>query len=245
MLNRNWVGVDTVLDTTLRDNKFLAEHIDYNDVLEWIGDVIRLIGAPGGLDEVKVTGNSMITPNITVDDGRGSLPVDYIEVRPGGVRDYDTKEVFRGATDKFIAARYITGDTPLNQQVDKTYHINDNYIFTSVDECTIEMTYRAFKIDEQGLPMIPDNIKFLKAAAWYIAERIAYNLYMTDKLTERKYEKINQNRMYYIGAASSSARVPSADLLESWTNMRVRLNPMISHLASSYKYSGNREDLNV
>lgn len=245
MLTGSFVSVGVVLDMVNRDNQFLIEHVDYNDVLEWIIGAIRLIGAPGAYDENKVTGNSMITPNITVVDYRGPLPVDYVQVKPGGVRDYDTKIVYRGATDRFISAPNITGDAPLNQQIDLTYRINDNYIFTSEETATLEMTYRAFKIDDAGLPMVPDDQRYLQAISSFIAERIGYNLYMTDKLTERKYDRLVGERRWYIASASSGARMPDVDTIQSWTNMLVRLSPNLDQFSSSFKYSGNKEDLNV
>jgi len=126
-VGENYVSLDVIMDKIHRDNRFL-DKVDYFDVVEWSGEVIKLIGAPSAFMK-KVTGNSLITPNISVADYKGELPVDYHRVMPGGVRDYDTSVVYRGATDSFMKAPAITGEAASLAQPDRTYTINETIFF--------------------------------------------------------------------------------------------------------------------
>ena len=166
-VGEQYVSLDLIMDKIHRDNRFV-DKVDYYDVVEWAGEVIKLIGAPSAFMK-KVTGNSILTPNISVVGNIGELPVDYHRVMPGGVRDYDTKVVYRGGTDTFLKAPAITGEASTLAQPDRTYTINDNYIFLSVETATIEMAYYAFPIDDCGMPLVPDNVKYVNAVSSYVA----------------------------------------------------------------------------
>jgi len=242
-VGEQYVSLDIIMDKIYRDNRFM-EKVDYFDVVEWSGEVIKLIGAPSAFLK-KVTGNSLITPNISIVDYKGELPVDYHRVMPGGVRDFDSKVVFRGSTDTFAKAPAITGEDSSLAQTDRTYTINDNYIFPSVDDITIEMAYYAFPVDDCGMPRIPDNVKYVNAISSYIAERIGFGQWTIGKLPDKVYAKLEQERLWYIGAASSAASMRSADEMESWTKGWARLNPVINSHMTSFKYFGAQEDLNV
>jgi len=242
-VGERYVSLDLIMDKLHRDNGFI-DKVEFYDVAEWAGEVIKLIGAPAALEK-KVTGNSLITPNITVEDYRGELPVDYMKVMPGGVRDYDTKVVFRGSTDTFAKAPSITGEESTLPQLDRTYTINDNYIFTSVEEATIEMAYYAFPVDSCGMPKVPDNVKFVNAISSYIAERIGFVQWSMGKLPDKVYTKLEQERLWYVGAANSAGNMRSIDQMESWTRGWARLNPVINSHMTSFKYFGSQEDLNI
>jgi len=242
-VGEKYVSLDLIMDKVHRDNRFV-EKVDYFDVVEWSGEAIKLIGAPSSFMK-KVTGNSLLTPNITVADYKGELPVDYYRVMPGGVRDYDTKVVYRGATDTFIKAPAITGEAPTLAQADKTYTINDNYIFIGSEEATLEMAYYAFPVEGCGMPLIPDNVKYVNAIGSFIAERIGFGLWSIGKLPDKVYAKLEQERAWYIGAASSAANVPSIDQMETWTKGWARLSPVINQHMTSFKYFGDQEDINI
>ena len=242
-VGEKYVSLDVIMDKIYRDNRFV-DRVDYFDVVEWSGEVIKLIGAPSAFIK-KVTGNSLVTPNITIVDYKGELPVDYHRVMPGGVRDYETQIVYRGATDTFAKAPAITGEASSLAQSDRTYTINDNYIFVGQETGTIEMAYYAFPIDGCGMPLVPDNVKYVNAISSYIAERIGFGQWSIGKLPDKVYVKLEQERLWYIGAANSFANVPSADQMESWTKGWARLNPVINSHATSFKYFGNQEALNI
>ena len=242
-VGEKYVSLDIIMDKIHRDNMFLTK-VDYFDVVEWAGEVIKLIGAPSSFVK-KVTGNSLVTPNIEVEDYKGALPVDYYRVMPGGVRNNDTKVVYRGATDTFIKAPAITGESSSLAQADKTYTINENYIFVGDKEITLEMAYYAFPIDGCGMPLVPDNVKYVNAVASYVAERIGFRLWSIGKLVDKVYSKLEQERCFYVGAASSAANMPSIDEMESWTKGWARLNPVINSHMTSFKYFGNQEHLAV
>ena len=71
------------------------------------------------------------------------------------------------------AWRYSTDSFHMNldkhKHTDPTYKIQGNFIFTAPMDCgKIEIAYRAFQLDEEGYPMLPDDASFIRALQSYI-----------------------------------------------------------------------------
>ena len=238
-----YAPIERVIEMIYRDYKFITE-IKVSDVLEWIGAIYGLINVPGMFRQ-KVTGADLITPNITITQYRGELPVDFIKVLKGGIRDYTSKEVYRESRGTFTASRYDLNTTPTNANSDKIYKIRGGYIFIEDSDATLEMCYQAFPIDERGYPLVPAEQKVLEYAEYFIAEKIAFNLLAANKISEFVYDKIDTKRMWRAGGASTALIRPDPDVMESWTWARLRLTSIIGHHESSYAYFGNTEDLTL
>ena len=93
-LSGKHIDVSYIIERVYRDYGFDLE-IKYDEVLEWVWDVMALIGTPQVMVD-KVTdgtstsykGNTMPDP-IAITDYRGELPVDLYSITLA--RDYDTK----------------------------------------------------------------------------------------------------------------------------------------------------------
>lgn len=125
----------------------------------------------------------------------------------------------------------------MSQSVEEyTYKINDYYIFTNFDSGKIEMVYKAFPMDDDGFPLIPDDQKFIRAVVDYIAERYFFKLMLVDKISERKYDRVAQQYYFSIAAVKSYASMPSPDEME---NIRQRASMLLkndSQHITGFKY---------
>lgn len=124
-----------------------------------------------------------------------------------------------------------------------SYTINNNYIFSSFPTGTIMMFYKAFPVDNEGLPLIPDNPRYVKAVACRVSERIDYRLWRSGRLGRDVYEKSEQEWLWYVGAAANSMRIPTLDEAESFKNQIVRMLPKINEHYTSFKFTGDQEKL--
>jgi len=131
---------------------------------------------------------------------------------------------------------YGTGDT-------FTYKIEGNIIFTNFKTGYVEMEYKGFAIDEDGLPAIPDDEKYIRAIVWEIIAN-------TDRKTWRKnpspqnksiYNDSAQERDWAVSSARTKGRIPTVDELESIKNMWVRSIPKINEHATGFKTLGAQE----
>jgi hypothetical protein len=262
LLTGKYVSVERIIETVFREYPIVQE-LNWTDALEYIGDCIDLIGVNRSYITKITDGNTDLGhPNpIMIQDYRGELPCDLVKVDQ--VRDYNSKSVMLYATDSFhknqtrpirtSSSNGLTSDygqsslqfssdlaqasTTVNGNSGSlTYNLNNNYIFTNFEEGCVEMVYTAFPTDKNGFPLIPDDIKFIRACVCYVAEREAFKLWLMDKLADGKYNKILQDRMFYIGAANTRGNMPNKDAMESMKNQWIRLVPNINEHSNSFKY---------
>lgn len=224
-------SVKRVIEKVYRDYPFTD--IQWSDMIEWIAEAINLLGvAPSYIDKVS--------KEITLTNGRGELPCDIIYIK--GVRDYATQEVLIRSFDQFHVSNYYRcSDEQVSQTEDychpiNTYTTNDNFIFTSYDEGSLEISYKAIPTDDDGLPMIPDEDSYVRAMAAYIAERVATRLFYQGKLQAGVLQHIERERDWAFGSAKDNMLIPDMDQMESWKNSFVRLIPNFSAHASSFKF---------
>jgi hypothetical protein len=235
-LNGKYVDVSYIIERVFRDNGFDLE-IKYDEVIEWVWDVISLVGAPQAYIEKITNGDTGMPDPIVITDYRGELPNDLHHII--FARDYDTKMPMICKSSSFfkdIEQVYVV-------ESQYSYTINNGYIFTSFESGEVEMCYKAFPTNNLGMPMVPDDIKFIMAVQAYIAERIGFRLWMQEKLTRDRYEKLEQERLWYIGAATTKAAMPSINEMEAIKNrfLRLKVNPNFHD--ASFIYSSDKERL--
>lgn len=236
-----YTSIERVIEMIHRKYDFIT-HLNTSDIIEWVGDVYGLVNYPG-MFRNKITGTDALTPNVEVSQYRGTLPVDFKSVLKAGVRDYDSKIVYRPSTGTFTEFRYALDTTPQYANTDKVYSIRGGYIFVEDEEVTLEIAYRAYPIDDRGFPLVPDNDQVLQYAMEYIAEKVAFNMLAAKKIDQYIYEKIEQRMHWRAGAAQASMVNRTSDEMETWTWSRLKLMPRILQHESSYSYFGNKEDL--
>lgn len=239
----SFVPIEMVTERIYRDYKFITD-IRIADVMEWIGIIYGSFSVPH-MFRMKMTGNDLISPNIVISNHRGSLPPDYRKSIIAGIRDYDTKEVYRESLGTFTRFKSSISETTESTNLDKLYNISGGYIFTEDDEATLEMAYEAFPIDDRGYPLVPDDEKVIEYVKEFIAEKITFNLYAANKIPKDIWDTIDRRRMFMAGAAHTSLIRPNPDTMESWTWARLKLVTRINDFHESFAYFGSKEDLRL
>jgi hypothetical protein len=194
-LTSKHVDVSYIIERVYRDNGFDLE-IRYDEVVEWIWDVISLISVPQALID-KVTDGSTdsafpMPDPISIVNYRGELPVDLHHVVLA--RDYESKMPMLCKSSPYIRD---TENQLYVRESQYTYTLNNSYIFTSFETGDVELHYKAFPTNALGMPLVPDDIKFIMATQAYVAERIGFKLWMQDKLAGQKYSKLEFERRSY------------------------------------------------
>jgi len=225
MLNGKYVPLSTVIEKVYRDFDF-SEEIDPTDMYEWAGDALDLIRTPALYVERITDGRDH--PMIDIVNGRGLLPCDLVHI----IQTADCHgRPLRTSTDSFHMSGYQSSmckDFTCSSEL--TYKVNNNYIFPSFNSGQIVMSYLAFPTDENGIPLIPDDMVFQTAVKNYIAERIAFRQMIKGILQPTIYNMIRQEKDWYIGKAQTSALIPNRDKTASIKNQFMRLiNPTDGH----------------
>lgn len=173
--------------------------------------------------------------NIITIDGMIPPTMQYEQI--GYIED-DCKvgQTFTYATDTF----HVSNDKIC---VGLTYKIQGGYIFTSIKEGEIEISYKAILIDDEGYPMIPDNSKFTRALEAYIKKQWFTILFDMGKLQAPILQNAQQEYAWAVGACESEFQKMSLDKAESFYNSWRTLIPRTNEHYKEYATNGRRQNL--
>jgi hypothetical protein len=106
----------------------------------------------------------------------------------------------------------------------------------------IEVAYKALPIDDiTGLPLVPDNPRYIRGIVSYIAERIAFRLMLKDQLQQAKYELIRTDYLFNVGAARAECLLPDISRMETALNRWKSGYMGPNHFDTGFKWAGSRE----
>jgi hypothetical protein len=130
-----------------------------------------------------------------------------------------------------------------NQDFFPKYKLNNNYMFTNFKEGFVEMNYKALPIDDMGMPMVPDEMRFIKAVEWYITSRLDYKRWRQtrNKSDYDVWMTSDKEAAWYIGSARSKGLSPSLSMMESIKRMLLRSIPKLNEYGRGFKNSNNQE----
>lgn len=241
--NGKYVETDTIIDRIFRNAEYRDE-FSIDKVVEWIGDVIHLIGYPDAFIQKVTDGNNSLNHSdpIQCADFRGMLPNDLHKVI--GVRDYSTHQRYRLSEDSFHMAHDANDDSYLPSNF-PSYKLQGNFIFTSKEEPKLEISYYALPISTNGLPLIPDEPNYILAVEWHIREQIDYQLFRRGSLQQATFQYTSQQRDWYVGKAQTAMMIPSEDEMEIIQNIRLRLRPQINDWNAFFKNTGVPEQRKI
>jgi len=228
-LSGNYVTVDFILDKLETDFGF--DDIEYNEVVEHIWDVIGYVSDPSTFERKFA--------EVIVADFRGQMPTDFYSIIDGTILEISSNTPLTESTD--LMDRF-SDDTDILADTDAlayTYRIIQGYIYTGLEDTSLILSYRAFPTSD-SLPLVPDNAKVIRAVVNYIGERIAFKLFLKDKLSERKYEIIKQESLFSSAAYKTSSKIPSIDGMERLKNIHLNIlrNPNMHD--NNFKHLGTR-----
>jgi len=243
MMNGKYITIDRVLENVYRDYGF--NNLDWIHCVEWIGECLDLIGAPRTYIEKSTDGNETLGHDspIVITENRGTLPCDMHSLIQAFRKQNGSWIPMRVSTDTTHNSYKCNNSVDYNRDCELTYKLNNNHIFTSFDSGEVVMVYLANPTDDRGYPMIPDNIKFIKACQAYVGDKLMMQQGIKGNMVNPRIEmKIEQDMHWYIAAADSSARIPTMDDMESWKNNFVKLIPNINSHAGAFRSDGRMEE---
>lgn len=220
-----YIGLDTLMGRLSRHP--MLENITLETVAEYTADFIKIHGIPDSLREK--------TAIVKIEEYKGALPCDFYEINQ--VRDikYNRGRYYRGSTDSFHFS-YFKCDN------DYTYKIQGSCIFTSTQNTEIEISYKAFISDSEGIPMIPDNSIYLRALESYIKLQYFTILFDMGKLPSAVFSNARQQYAFNAGQVQSTLRMPTLDQMESLTNMLTKFLPeAVRNHSSGFKNTSKKE----
>jgi len=250
--NAKYTSLKTIIAKAYRDMG-LGEIIDISDAVEWAGEAMEFIGSSySWIDKREI---------LHIIEGKAKLPCDLhrLNMITCHVTEDDLGDCFMEeksdehvhwfpmmySTDLYHKKHRYCESIHKHTSCDYTYILNDDYVFTNFDDGYVNLSYKGILTDENGWPMIPDDIKFKSAVAYHIMMKLAFIKLIAGTISESIYAKLAQERDWYIAAAQTRGHMPSIDQLEGIKNNIIRLIPKINQHSDAFKTANHQEQRNI
>ena len=147
-----------------------------------------------------------------------------------------------GFEDSTVYASII----PKNRDHDKyTYKLNGDLIRCGIENCTLEMAYKAFPMYEDFTPKIPNDSKVIEMCRDYISFMIAAKLWAKGELSDRVFDKIEAFTYWSRAAAKTKASMPSMARMEQIKNRVISMIPRPNEFNNGFKDLDNIDTLRI
>lgn len=229
--NFNYINIREILSRLLRHP--LLQELNLESAIQYTLDFIGVMGLPNVFEDKQT-----IQP-IEIKEHRGELPCDLISINQ--VRVHKTKQPLVSMTDNFNGMdrhRRHLESTP-------SFKTQGRVIFTSLRETQLDISYKGIMVDEEGLPLLPDNNIFLKTLELYIKKEWFTILFDLGKISPAVLQNTQQEYAFKAGQCNSEFRIPSVSEMEAFTNMWNQLIPRVNEFNHGFKGLNNKEYIRV
>lgn len=224
-----YTSIKNVIAKLYRDLGINTE-INEVHVVEWVAEILQKIGS--------YYQYSSVNKCIELDEsGKALLPCDFyrlIDIHYSGiplswasksaVTDYACQE-----------CNICVGCT------EDTFYISNGYLITNITPTstglttpTICITYLGVPVDDEGYPLVPDDVYFIEACSKYVTYMLDYREWRKGNLPDKVVAKSEQDYLWYVNSARGSANMPGAHQLENIKNIWVRLIPKQNEFKNSF-----------
>lgn len=194
----NYVNSRIILDRLL-SNPLLSD-LTLEDLISHTVDFLRIVGIPDFFEERN--------EEFTVENNRVLLPKYFYEVN----QIVDNNGTIDLATSTF---HYDM----TNSNHSKKFFIRSGYIHFNFKSGTIKMSYQSLPMDEDDIPMIPDNSDFIRALLAYIKVQKYTVLFDTGKLNQAVLQLAQRDYAFAVGACETEFQRMNIPSMEEFRKM--------------------------
>lgn len=211
----------------------LGSNVELNesDIYEWIGEGLLKIGSYSQNIDKSTT--------LTIANHRVALPCDFIQPI-----DISHNSMPMSWASKSMITNYFC-DTCNNIPsccTQDTFYIQDGYLNTSFEDGDVCLVYQAVATDDEGFPMVPDNVYFDEALASYCTFKLDRIAYRQGNIPKDAYKESERDWLWYVNSARGSANMPNEAKLGQLRNVWVRLLPLANERNKFFSNNPNSEN---
>ena len=175
----------------------MLQNVSLEAMVDYAIEFMEIVGVPDMFTKK--------TAVIDINKYKGKLPCDY----------YDMIQVRECRGQKSLVYESST----FNQDPGSlSYKVQNNYIFTDIEKCQLEISYYAILQDEDGFPMVPDNQNYYIALEFYIKLREFTIKFDQGKLDYRVLDNTQREYSHYVKSCKNEFHRLTIDKMESFSN---------------------------
>lgn len=200
----------------------MLQDVTFEQCVRYALEFINKIGFPD-IYQNKVVG-------IHIEQHRGMLPCDCVCVNQ--VMDM-----------KGECLKHMTGNFKNYEDMIPSYKTQGRVIFTSYEECDIDVSYKAVPVDEMGFPMVPDIPLFMEALEMYIKKKVFTMKFDMQEIPQQVLQQARQDYAWAVGQLQSELNMPDVDEMANITYMLNQWIPSRHEFRKGFTHLGDHIDL--
>ena len=220
-----YINIREILSRVLRHP--LLQDFTLEQAIQYCIDFIGLFGFPELYEDKEA--------DVQICDYRGQLPCDLISIEM--VKDCKTNVPLRKMTAVFNpGGKYYN-----HLRQEPQYKTQNRVIITSFPEGTVHIAYKAIPTDDEGLPLLINNTKYLKTLELYIKSQLFCVLFDEGKINDKVLFHAEQEYAWAAGQLAEEFKTPSMSEMESITNMLNQIIRRDNEFIHGFERLGNKE----
>ena len=220
-----YIHIRELLSRVLRHK--LLQEFTLEQAIQYTKDFIDTFGFPELYEHKEA--------EVDICDYQGTLPCDCISVN--AVKDCKTNIPLRSMTASFNpGGRYYN-----HLQQEPQYKTHNRIITVSFPEGKVIIAYKAIPVDDEGLPLLIDNSKYLKALELYVKCQLFTMLFDEGKVTQQVLNHTEQEYAWAAGQLEEHFKTPSEAEMQSITNMLHQIIVRDDEFYNRFEILGNKE----
>lgn len=221
----DYINIRELLSRVLRHP--LLQEFTLEQAIQYTIDFIGIFGFPELYEDKEAF--------IDICDFKGQLPCDLIEVNM--VRDCKTNIPLRSMT-----AAFNPGGKYYNHlRQEPQFKLQNRIIITSFPKGKVKISYKAIPVDDEGLPLLIDNSKYLRCLELYIKCQLFTILFEMSKISSQVLQHTEQEYSWAAGQLAEEFKTPSVSEMQSITNMLNQIIIRETEFYNGFERLGNKE----
>lgn len=241
---KGFVSAKYILAKLYRDLN-INEEINESSVWEWIAEALSMIGAYSQYEEISHC--------LHLVGGKAKLPCGFEKLVDINYKGYPVYWATNTNAHNYQChnCRIPNLPTGVNNSTPFTFYVNDSYIITNIndehptEEADLCIVYLGIPTDEEGIPLIPDDVYYFKALAAYITHMMDYADWRRGKTTDKVFEYSERQWLWYVNAARGAGNMPNVQQLENLKNVIKRMMSINNDYKRGFTNFNSPEHFNI
>ena len=220
-----YTNIREILSRVLRSR--MLQEFTLEQAIQYTIDFIGIFGFPELYEDKQA--------EIDICEYKGKLPCDLVQITM--VKDCRTNVPLRSMT-----AAFNPGGKYYNHlRHEPQFKVQNRVIVTSFPKGRVIIAYKAIPVDDEGLPLLVDNTKYLKALELYVKCQLFTNLFEEGKITMQVLNHAEQEYAWAAGQLEEEFKTPSESEMQSITNILHQIIVREDEFYNRWESLGNKE----
>lgn len=220
-----YINIGEILSRVLRHP--LLQDFTQEQAIQYVIDFIGIFGFPELYEHKEA--------DVEICDYKGKLPCDLIAIDM--VKECRTNIPLRSMTSTMNPG----GKYYRHLRHEPQFKTQGRTIIVSFPKGTIHIAYKSIPVDDEGLPLLVDNPKYLKALELYIKCQLFTVLFDLGKITPQVLQHTEQEYAWSAGQLEEEFKTPSMSEMQSITNMLNQIIVRKDEFYNRFERLGNKE----